>query len=213
MNYIKKLFLIFKSQSFVPISEDPYSTHVPILIGLSLTNHVERVVEYGSGFNSTFLFLNHNVFPSIVKIDSYENYLEWYEKVKGGLNSDLINYVFVDGLMANSVRGDDIYSSDLVFIDDSYTSRERALTIDSVIKFKPKLCVIHDFENFRYRLSCIKSGQKYFRFKSILPNVGIFGSSVNIENCSKIDVIISKYSPTVKNSDIASWLAIFRREL
>lgn len=213
MSYIKKIFLILKSQSFVPISGDPYSTHVPILIGLSLAHRIERVVEYGSGLNSTFLFLNQAVYSSVYSIDSYENYAEWFVKVKAELSSDRINYVLVDGLMANCVRSDVISSSDLVFIDDSYTARERALTIDAVIKLKPKLCVIHDFENINYRWSCIKSRQKYYRFKSILPNVGVFGSSVDFEVCSKIDSIVSRYSPAVHNSDITRWLAIFGNEL
>jgi hypothetical protein len=213
MSNIKKFFLILKSQSLTPISSDPYSTHIPILIGLSIAHRVKKVVEYGSGFNSTFLFLNHDVFSSLTKIDSYENYPEWYEKVKAELKSDLVNYVFVDGLMANSVRSDDIDSSDLVFIDDSYTAHERALTIDSVIKFNPKMCVIHDFENIQYRWCCIKSNIKYYRFKSILPNVGVFGSSVNMETCSKIDSIVSLNSPAVHNKDVARWLTIFKNEL
>lgn len=213
MNFIKKFFHILKSQSFTPISSDPYSTHVPVLVGLSLAHHIECIVEYGSGFNSTFLFLNKSIFPSVQAIDSYENYAEWYEKIRIKLNSNIINYIFVDGPMSSFVNKELVSLSDLVFIDDSYSASERALTIDSVVRCKPKLCVIHDFENLRYRWSCFRTGEKYYRFKSILPNVGILGSAVNFDTCKKIDAIVARYTSSVSNDSVAEWITIFRSEL
>lgn len=212
MKLIKSLYLILKSQSLVRMSSDPYSTHIPILVALSLVHRLEKIVEYGSGFNSTLLFLNRDVFTSVVQIDSYENYREWYDKVRCKLNATNINYLFVDGLMANWVQEEVVSSRDLVFIDDSYTARERALTIDAVIKFKPKLCVIHDFENIKYRWSLCRAREKYFRFKSILPNVGVFGSNADFEIYKKIDSIIARYSPGVPNNSVTEWLNIFKSE-
>src|SRR5439155_25567212 len=44
-----------------------YATHLPILVGLSQSLKVKRVLELGSGMYSTLTFLDSNLFPELTK--------------------------------------------------------------------------------------------------------------------------------------------------
>lgn len=210
---INKLKNIVKSGTFVPISSDPYSTHIPVLIGIIRLLKPKTIIEYGSGFNSTLLFINKEICPSIDTVRSYENYRDWYSLVKQKVDSNQsINYKYVEGDMYNYVDSNEIAQSDLVFVDDSYNAHDRSKTIEEVVKSQPKICLIHDFENQPYRKS-VSNHLPYYRFKSLLPNTGCTGTHLDIIMCKEIDVIINSYKNSIQNNDINSWADVFDRLL
>jgi hypothetical protein len=104
----------------------------------------------------------------------------------------------------------DASKADLVFIDDSYSSKERSSTISSVLALSPSICVIHDFENIPYRLVSSRFF-KYYRFKSLLPNTGVCGNCVDHSTMKKIDEIIYTNSGIICNTDIDAWASIFSK--
>jgi hypothetical protein len=108
-------------------------------------------LELGSGPFSTGLFLNQRVFPSLERLESYEDDPSWAAIVldQVGNDSRLDLRQVADVTDAVPLR---IEEFDLVFIDDSQTSPERAETISRVAAIRPQsLVVIHDFETRAYR--------------------------------------------------------------
>ncbi len=209
---MKRLYHIFKSQSFVRLSKSPYSTHIPYLLAISKIAEIRHVLEYGSGPYSTLVFCNKNAFPFIESVVSYENDSLWFEKVKERTeNISFLDLRLVVGSMHKSVSKLDVNKSDLVFIDDSLSSRLRKETLTSVLSYDPKLLVIHDFENFAYR--SVLPREFTYRFKSLLPNVGIYSKTLNKELCAKIDNLVEKYQKEINNDDIEAWLRIFSQEI
>lgn len=207
----KRFFHIAKSQSLVKLSADPYSTHLPILIGLARIYKIETVTEYGSGLNSTLAFTNKAAFPNLIRLKSYENDLSWLEKMREMVkDTPEVELVGVDGEMATSVRASDIQSSDLVFIDDSYTSRERSNTIRAVIGFGAKLVVVHDFETPRYRMAGYSAPSRY-RIKALLPNTGVLGTDVASATIKRLERFINAHSSRLRSDDVLAWAREFDR--
>lgn len=210
---LQKISNILKSGTLIPISSDPYSTHMPALVALGVIFKPRQILEYGSGINSTRLFLNNKAFPELSTLKSFENYPEWYKTVSDVVGNDSrIIYKLVEGQMSNHVFLDDVKDADLIFIDDSYHASDRAATIAAVLKCNPNLCVIHDFENFPYRRAASRYSQS-FRLKSLLPNTGIIGSNLDIKLMHKIDNIINLNKSIIKNDDILNWRHIFESNL
>ena len=211
-NFFRRLYHALKSQSFVKISDDPYSTHLPFLIGLNKIYGFKRIVEYGSGINSTVAFTNKSIF-NFDSIISYENYSEWYEQVKSIIDEiPEVDFRFYDGEMHGAVVDKEVADSDIVFVDDSYSVGSRSRTIKAVRRCNPALCVVHDFENLQYRYSAF-SFFHYYRFKSLLPNVGVFGTKLDIEGCKTIDRLVLKGRELLDNNDIVGWSEYFDKHI
>ena len=147
------------------------------------------------------------------KIISYENYPEWYEKVKIHFNDiPEVDFRYHEGEMCEAVKSDEVIDSDIVFIDDSYSVNARSKTIRAVGACNPSLCVVHDFENFKYRYSAFLT-TRYYRFKSLLPNVGVFGIDLNISECKKIDNLILNGKEFLENNDLNGWSEYFDKHI
>src|ERR1700691_3025426 len=54
-----------------PRSQQPYSTHVPVLAAMGIIAQPVRVLEYGSGLISTPAFLNRAAFPKLKHLASF----------------------------------------------------------------------------------------------------------------------------------------------
>src|SRR5271167_4840249 len=116
-------------------SEEPYATHVPILLGVAAACRPEFFIEFGSGTFSTLLLLDELAFPSLRRVDSYENNREWFEQVcKQIPTNDRINLQFVDGEMHQAVAGASTAKANMIFIDDSPTARARVPTVVEVAR-------------------------------------------------------------------------------
>src|SRR5437868_6150649 len=78
-------------------AENPFATHIPVLVGLAQLLRVERVLELGCGQYSTLTFLQPAVFSNLVKLQSIENDSAWVDKVIPLTNRDSrMNLTLVD---------------------------------------------------------------------------------------------------------------------
>src|SRR6185503_3939695 len=124
-----------------------YATHIPILIGLARLREVRSVLEFGCGHYSTLTFLNAPAFPHLERLHSIENDDSWAETIQEAARNDLRwRLQLVNGEISESVAELDLESFDLILIDDSKTSGQRATTIRAIAAKEPKRpwIVIHD---------------------------------------------------------------------
>src|SRR5215471_20763089 len=75
-------------QPLAPLSANPYSTHLPVLVGLSRMLCIRRVAEFGCGQFSTTAFLNREAFPQLEQLDSFENDPGWIESMRATVGND-----------------------------------------------------------------------------------------------------------------------------
>lgn len=164
--YLRKYFS-------TPRALNDYATHVPILIGLSRMREIRHVLEFGCGHYSTLTFLNRSAFPQLERLHSIENDDLWAATIQEAAKDDQRwTLQLVDGEISESVS--DLESFDLILIDDSKTSTQRAATIRAVAARQPQRpwIVIHDFEVDEYRDAA--SGFKHrHRFRAYNPETGV----------------------------------------
>ena len=137
-------------------SNEPYATHVPILVGVAAVCQPERVIEFGSGDFSTVSFLDETAFPSVRRVDSYENDREWFDQVRQKLSSSRrVNIHFVEGEMYKAVCAANPYAADMIFIDDSPTDRARVPTVEEVARScgAQPVVIMHDNDLWRLRFA------------------------------------------------------------
>lgn len=199
-------------------SEQPYATHIPVLVGLSQLLPIRHVLEFGSGRDSTLLFLNPQIFPKVESLDSYENDAAWYAQVAPLIANDSRAKInFVEGEIKNAVQGINFSKYDLVFIDDSTTSLERSRTILEVIRHSTtkNLVTIHDFEIEDYRLAA-REFKNQFTFTALNPNTGLLSKMpfpIEKKLLIKLNKCIHKNSSKIDPDDISAWKTLLQKEL
>src|SRR5574341_819530 len=100
-----------------PRAENPYATHVPVLVALARVIPVRRVLELGCGRYSTFTFLNRVAFPQLEQLYSLENDRDWAARIAAEAGTDArLSLRFVDGLLAAAVAAMELSSYDLILI-------------------------------------------------------------------------------------------------
>jgi hypothetical protein len=152
-------------------SEQPYATHLPVLVGVAAACRPERLVEFGSGDFSTLAFVDESVFPSLLQIESYENDLHWMRHMEAMLaNTRRVTCRFVDGRMRDAVPGANLGAADLIFIDDSKSAWERAYTVRQVARLcgEGPITIVHDYELPAIRVACRKFEHR-FAFPHFTP--------------------------------------------
>lgn len=153
-----------------PVNINPYATHQPVLIGLSLLTAPIRIAEFGSGDYSTGLFLNLQYFPLVESVESWDNDEKWAQRVIARSGDDHRLRMHVVGEVAVNVP--DLDDFDVAFIDDSMTYPERARTI-SAVKARAAgstMTVLHDFEHRIYRRVSRGFDHRYV-FRTFTPQV------------------------------------------
>ena len=163
-----------------PRAGNVYSTHIPILIGLSRMREIKRVLEFGCGYYSTLTFLNRAAFPHLERLQSVENDGAWAHTLRDSVKGDqrwMLN--LVDGEIADSVTSLDLEAFDLIMIDDSQTSAQRSLTIRAITAMQPQRpwIVIHDFEIEEYRRAAAGFKHRHV-FKAFNPETGVLSNHV-----------------------------------
>jgi len=133
-----KLFIFIGNKlkpNLSPSYKEPFSTHIPILIGVSYLIQAKYFLEIGSGFYSTSNFLNRSGFPSLIKLESFEDDKKWADLVleKCGHDNRLTMNV-VEHPMYKSVKDIDISKFDIILIDDSQSIIGRSKTIKEFCK-------------------------------------------------------------------------------
>jgi hypothetical protein len=190
-----------------PRARNDYSTHIPILIGLSCLREIKNVLELGCGYYSTLTFLNRAAFPHLERLQSVENDTAWADVAKDD-NRWLLN--LVDGEIADSIQDLDLETFDLILIDDSKTSAQRASTIRAIANKQPQQpwIVIHDYEVGEYRLAAHGFRHRY-AFKAYNPQTGLVGNK--LVDIKALNRNLKQNCKTLEPDDLRGWLTIFRK--
>lgn len=195
------------------ISEEPYSTHIPVVIGISSLLNIKNVLEIGTGIFSTGTFLNKEIFPNISKLESYEDDFSWAETIKKKFGGDpRLHLNLVQYPMFIAMHDIKMNSFDLVLIDDSQNESDRAKTINELCKkdLRNSIIIIHDFEIKAYRKAA-KSLKHYFTFSSFTPCTGVLWSNgIKQKQLGDLLKLIELNKNKIKTTDIDGWIRVFR---
>jgi hypothetical protein len=209
--------LFNRSIGLVAQSSTPYATHMPILCAIGAIVEPAHVVEFGSGLISTCGFQNRAAFPSLVRLQSFENDREWYESVKRQVDQDTrIELMLVHGPIKGIVGEVDLTSVDLIFVDDSRSHEARAETVTKLAAFvmPGTPVVIHDFEHWRLRLSAHRFDH-FFRVDAFNPQTGIAwnGNWPGKEALFSANRLMKERSLSLPAGDLTQWAGVFRTRL
>jgi hypothetical protein len=203
--------------SLVPRSDEPYATHVPVLVGVAAACRPKLLIEFGSGAFSTLSFLDDVAFPSLERVESYENNLEWFEQIqnKMPLNA-LVKLQFVEGDMYRAVEGANTHSASMIFIDDSPTAATRVPTVEEVASRcgTEPVVVLHDHDLWRLRLATRKFENR-ISFDAFNPQCCVMwhGHPERKPVLRKVNRIIRQHAGDVALTDVRSWIKIILNEL
>jgi hypothetical protein len=191
-----------------PRARNDYATHVPILIGLASIHEIRSVLEFGCGYYSTLTFLNRAAFPHLKRLQSVENDASWAETIQEVANDDE-RWVLklVDGEIADSISHLNLEAFDLILIDDSKSSAQRAATIRAIAACRPKRpwIVIHDYEVEEYR-SAARGFEQRYAFRTYTPQTGLVcNKAVELESLLRL----LKENKNLQPDDLEGWLSAF----
>jgi SAM-dependent methyltransferase len=192
-----------------PRAANDYATHVPILIGLARLREIRRVLEFGCGYYSTLTFLNRTAFPHLERLVSIENDAAWAATVHEAATEDARwTLKLVNGEIADCIRNIDLEVFDLILIDDSKSSAQRAATIRAVAARHPQTpwIAIHDFEVEEYRQAAAGFVQRH-RFKAFNPETGVVSNT--LANIRILDRVLKEESRVLEPDDVAAWTTAF----
>lgn len=189
-----------------PRSENPYLTHIPVLLAVARWRRVTSVLEFGCGEISTRTFLDRRHFPDLQRLVSLENDAAWADRLRQQTAGEpRLQLREVAGPIAPQVEGIDLEEFDLVFIDDSTTGGERGATIRAVAARHPRrpLVVIHDFEFPPYRVAARPFRHRH-RFAGLNPNTGLLWNEGTLSR-SKLRALDRLLRRTGDRQDVAAW--------
>ena len=192
-----------------PRALNDYATHIPILIGLARLREIRSVLEFGCGHYSTLTFLNRSAFPQLERLHSIENDDSWASTIHDAANNDRRwTLQLVNGEISESVAGLALESFDLILIDDSKTSAQRAATIRAIASKQPQRpwIVIHDYEVEEYRDAASTFKHRH-RFRAYNPETGVVGNRV--DEWRAMDRVIKMKARTLEPDAIAEWIDSF----
>ena len=189
-----------------PRARNDYATHVPVLIGLARMREIKSVLEFGCGYYSTLTFLNRTAFPHLERLHTVENDISWSETINEVAKLDERWILqLVRGEIADCVTQLDLERFDLILIDDSKTSTQRAATIRAVAHKQPQhpWIAIHDFEVDEYKQAA--SGFRWrHKFKAYNPETGLVSNS--IINTRHLARLLKENSKALQPDDVNAWI-------
>ena len=196
----------------VPRARNDYATHIPILLGLGRVREIRHVLELGCGHYSTHTFLNRSAFPDLERLYSLENDDSWAQTIQAATKDDRWILQVVNGEISDSVADMDLEAFDLILIDDSKTSAQRAATIRAIAAKQPQRpwIVIHDFEVDEYRDAASEFKHRH-RFRAYNPETGVVGNRVH--QWKTIDRVIRTKASLLEPDAISEWIDSFRQDL
>ena len=197
----------------VDLNVNPFATHLPILVGLARLFEIRTVLEIGCGQYSTLTLLNRNAFPDLLSLHSFENDLDWSQKIAEMTGRDSrFKLEFVNQPMGMAVTNMPAEDYDLVFVDDSQTYQERAETIRKVAdKFSAaKLVVIHDSEVPLYQSAASKFRNR-FTFTALNPNTDLVWNNIPVNRTllKDLNTTITRHSQSLNSDDLDGWITLF----
>ena len=195
-------------------AENPYATHLPVLIAAARIRPVRRILEFGCGDYSTSTFLNRDFYPDVERLDAYENDAIWGKKVADANRTDTrLNLQLIDTAVAEAAARSRLDDYDLIMVDDSTTEPERIATIQQVAKGQPStaLVVVHDFELKSYR-DAGNVFRRRFRFTGLSPNTGVLCNdpAVDLGLLGRVNAVVKKRRHTIRVDDGYGWLHLVK---
>lgn len=161
-----------------PTSVAPYGSHVPILMALGRIIQPRTILELGSGFSSTPLFLDLRYFPSVERLTTIETDPSWMDQLRQEIevhprwDPQLIGTSMAQWLDDPEIKTR-IQSYDLIFVDDSPTAELRSDSLDSLFRTAPSCPVcIHDVDLRQLRHHVWKH-PKAVIYNAFLPQTGV----------------------------------------
>jgi predicted O-methyltransferase YrrM len=159
------------------ISDEPYKTHVPVLIKIAQSLRPRSIAEFGMGNFSTSIFLDRELFPSVERLTSFEDDPGWFSMIVQKHSQDLrFEPILVSGSVwkaALKLRASDY---DLVFVDDSKHARDRVRTLLALRMArgitKGPVIVVHDVNEPRYRAATLFFPNRTY-FSDLCPQTGV----------------------------------------
>ncbi len=200
------------SSRFVPVSSTPYATHVPVLLGIARLPRVRTILELGSGLCSTPLLADRTLFPRVTRFVSLEDDTAWGQRVAAQVQDADVELRMVASI-PRDVRSVDIERFDMIFIDDSVTTKLRCSTIRAVLaRAKAEaIVVIHDFENRAYR-TCVPRGWRAESFAAALPFTGVLYRDDRLSGYIRQLSAVIAQNRTVNAADVQIWRSLFTRQ-
>jgi predicted O-methyltransferase YrrM len=195
-------------------AQNAYATHLPVLIGVAQLIRPQRAIEFGCGRYSTLTLLDRTCFPDLEQLDSYETDPEWRDSVAEVIGDDpRVSLRLVEKPVSAAVGSIAFAYYDLVFIDDSHSSAERAATIAEVARHcaPANVVIIHDYEIEAYR-DASKPFRNRFCFTALNPNTGVVWNEVPIHRSElrRLNRLIRKHSRHLDPADIPGWVHVLR---
>ena len=198
-------------------AENPYATHVPILVGVAAACSPRSLIEFGSGTFSTLSFQDEVAFPSLQRVDSYENNRQWFEQVREGLTSNsCVNLHYVEGEMYQAVCGANTSRAEMIFIDDSPTAKARLPTVREVARrCGTEPCVVlHDYDLWRLRLAA-RGFEHCVSFDAFNPQSCVMwhGHPERRPIFECVARVIRQHAADLPLTNIRGWMEVFSRQL
>jgi hypothetical protein len=156
-------------------------------------------------------------FPSIRRVDSYENNREWFDQVRQKLPSSAsVNLHFVEGEMYKAVSAANPRAADMIFIDDSPTDRARVPTVEEVAGScgTQPVVILHDNDLWRLRLATRKFEHR-ISIDTFNPQCCIMWHGYPERKLvfQRVAGIIRECDASIPVTDIRAWFEVFSREL
>lgn len=192
--------------------DNPFATHLPVLIGIARMSQVRRVLEFGCGLYSTLTFLDSSAFPELMVLDSFEDDIAWMDRIARMTNDDpRLDLRLVDKPICSLIAEIQFKNYDLVFVDNSAIFEERAATIREISYrcVRSNIIVVHDYEMRIYQ-DAASIFPNRFTFKAFSPNTGILWNEASLgkHQLRKLNGLIRKYSRNIKPDDRDHWVEI-----
>jgi hypothetical protein len=211
--WLKKLYHL--SIDLGPRSQEPYATHVPILVGVAAAFKPKRLIEFGSGSFSTLSFLDNVAFGSLEEVQSYENNKEWFEQVQKKLpDNSRVDLQFFPGDMHRAIAGADVAAADMIFIDDSPapTPEERVKTVKEVSKLcgQRPVVVLHDYDILKLRLGA-RNFEHLVVFDAFNPqSCAVWhGHPERRPILEEVNRTIRQHADNVPLTNVRAWIDVF----
>jgi len=196
-----------------PRARNDYATHVPVLIGVAGMRKVQRVLELGCGNYSTKTFLNRSAFPHLKELRSLENDPLWARTMRLAVEDSRCTIVFTRGPIADALSTLDLDYFDLIFVDDSATSEQRAATIKAVSARHPQnpWTLIHDYEVDAYQRAAAGFSHRFI-FNAYNPETGLVFNSKNERQTDlrQLNQRLKANCTRLDPDDIEGWLRVLR---
>ncbi len=192
----------------------PFATHLPILVGLPGLRPIRKVVEFGSGPFSTGAFLESNIYPELITLESYDDDPIWFDRVQSGhIGQQKLSLTLVEGPVSAAVEDASLDDADLIFVDDSKTRDARSATIEAACERLPDgaWLVIHDFEIGQYQTASRSAAYRYI-FTTFKPHVGVLWNTPydHAPPLKRLERMIRRKRRKIPIDDMHAWHEYFK---